>query len=205
IPREISSIELQTAKDNWGISENDFVIGSIGRMLDDSNKRYSDLIQAFADFAKNKEEAKLLLVGDGPERKRYENLAKALDVSDKIIFAGYQGDVSLFYQMMDVFSLVSTHESFGLVLAEAMLNKLPVIATNVGGMKYIVDDKETGFLVSPKNIEEITNKMEMLYQNPTLRNEMGKKGFAKAMKEYTEEIYVEKVKNLYIESTKTLK
>lgn len=205
LPHEISDVEIAHVKHEWGINPNDFVIGTIGRMLDDSNKRFSDIIRAFAKFSEGKENVKLILVGDGPEKENYEKLANELGIANRTIFTGYQGDVTLYYHLMKVFSLVSTHESFGLVLAEAMLSKLPVIATKVGGMKYIVDDGVTGYLVTPKNIEEITNKMEMLYQNPTLRNEMGKKGFAKAMKEYTEEIYVEKVKNLYIELTKTLK
>lgn len=197
LPREISEKEIMSVKTKWQIGEHDFVIGSIGRMLSDSNKRFSDLIKAFAQFSKEKENVKLLLVGDGKERQGYEMLAAELQISNKVIFAGYQSDVTLFYKIMAVFSLVSTHESFGLVLAEAMLNSLPVLATKVGGMKYIVDDNETGFLVQPKNVEAITNKMETLYQKQILRKEMGKKGFAKAMKEYTEEIYVEAIKNLY--------
>lgn len=197
LPREITRVEIEEAKIKWGISAHDFIIGSIGRMSDDSNKRFSDLIKAFTQFSEGKENTKLLLVGDGKEGKGYEKLAKELQILDKIIFAGYQSDVTLFYQMMDVFSLVSAHESFGLVLAEAMLNQLPVVATKVGGMKYIVDDNKTGFLVESKNVEEITEKMEMLYQDLALRKQLGENGFGKAMQEYTEEIYVGKLENLY--------
>lgn len=198
LPRYLSPQELEKARKEYNILENDFVIGSVGRMLQDANKRFSDLIKAFAEFSKGKENVTLLLVGDGPEREGYEKLVNELGISNQVIFAGYQSDVSLFYQMMDVFALVSTHESFGLVLAEAMLNKLPVIATRVGGMKYIVEDQETGFLVEPFQVQEIKEKMEILFLDVETRKRFGNNGFKKAMREYTEESYVERIKNLYV-------
>ncbi|NLN32978.1 MAG: glycosyltransferase [Flavobacteriaceae bacterium] len=197
LPRKVSILELEKVKKEFGISENDFVIGSVGRMLQDSHKRFSDLIKAFAEFSKEKENVKLLLVGDGSEKEGYQKLAKDLEVSDKVVFAGYQSDVSLLYQMMDVFALVSAREAFGLVLAEAMLNKLPVIATRVGGMKYIVEDQETGFLVEPLQVQEIKEKIEILYLDAELRKTLGNNGFEKAMREYTEESYVKSIQDLY--------
>lgn len=197
LPREVSLLEINEAKKIWGINENDFVIGSVGRMLSDANKRFSDLIKAFANFVEGKENVKLILVGEGPERKGYEELVKDLGITGAVIFAGYQSDVTLFYKLMDVFSLVSKNESFGLVLAEAMLNKLPVIATRVGGMKYIVEDNETGFLVEPMNINQIVEKMEVLYMNPQLREKMGSKGILRSLNKYTEEEYVKKISTLY--------
>lgn len=197
LPRRISEDELNVARMQYDINESDFVIGSMGRMLQDSHKRFSDLIQAFAVFSKGKENVKLLLVGDGPEKLGYEKLAEDLGVSEKVIFVGYQSDVHLYYRMMNVFALVSAREAFGLVLAEAMLNKLPVIATKVGGMKYIVDDKETGFLVVPFQVEEIAERFQVLYENTALRNKMGDVGFQKAKREYIEEIYIEKITTLY--------
>ncbi len=202
MPREVSTFEIQEARRKWEISAENYVIGTTGRMLQDSHKRFSDLIKAFAVFSKEKENVKLLLVGDGPERHGYEKLAVDLNLKEKVIFAGYQSDVHLFYKLMDVFALVSAREAFGLVLAEAMLNKLPVIATRVGGMKYIVDDGETGYLVEPFQVNQMTEKMEVLYQNQNLRNEMGEKGFEKAMNLYTETAYVKNVEQLYLKLLK---
>lgn len=202
MPREVSTFEIQEARRKWEISAENYVIGTTGRMLQDSHKRFSDLIKAFAVFSKEKENVKLLLVGDGPERHGYEKLTVDLNLKEKVIFAGYQSDVHLFYKLMDVFALVSAREAFGLVLAEAMLNKLPVIATRVGGMKYIVDDGETGYLVEPFQVHQMTEKMEVLYQNQNLRNEMGEKGFEKAMSLYTETAYVKNVEQLYLKLLK---
>ena len=98
---------------------------------------------------------------------------------------------------MNVFTLVSAYEAFGLVLAEAMLNNLPVIATRVGGMKYIVDDNETGVLVEKFDVKGISSAMEQLHNDKILCEKMGRRGFEKAVTEYTEEVYVEKVSQLY--------
>lgn len=197
LPKVIDLNEIENCKTKWGIASGDFVIGSAGRMLQDEHKRFSDLIKAFAVFAKDKTNVKLLLLGDGLEQEGYMKLAKELNIEAKVIFTGYQSDVTSFYSMMSVFSLVSGREAFGLVLAEAMLNKLPVIATKVGGMKYIVDDQQTGFLVEKYDVEAIAEKMETLFQNPLKTKQMGEKGYEKAMKEYTEEVYVGKIAALY--------
>lgn len=202
LPRAVSTDELRQAKLHWRISENDFVIGSTGRMLQDSHKKFSDLIKAFAKFAEGKESVKLLLIGEGRERAGYEKLAEDLNVSHKIVFTGYQSDVALFYQFMDVFSLVSAREAFGLVLAEAMLNKLPVVATEVGGMKYIVVDQKTGFLVPPSDVNKIAEKIGLLYTDQILRKRMGAEAFKRAINEFTENVYAEKISELYKELAK---
>lgn len=198
LPRNISEDEIHLEMKIRNIDENNFVIGSVGRMFQDENKRFSDLIKAFAKFSENKNDVKLLLIGEGRERALYENLTRSLHIENKVIFAGYQSDVALFYRMMNVFSLVSTSESFGLVLVEAMLAKLPVVATRVGGMKDIVNENETGILVTPGDIEEISSSFERLYQNQPLRIKMGEAGYNKAKEEYTETVYTKKISDLYL-------
>jgi glycosyltransferase involved in cell wall biosynthesis len=197
LPRNISEQEILKNKDLLGICSEDFVVGSVGRMLQDEHKRFSDLIKGFAQFAVAKDNCKLLLVGDGKEIIPYRKLATTLGIENKVIFVGYQEDVTLFYTMMDVFALVSAYEAFGLVVAEAMLNKLPVIATKVGGMKYIVEDSETGFLVEKFNVDEIALAIDKLYLDKVLRNKMGENGYKKAIEEYTEHKYVAEIEKLY--------
>lgn len=197
LPRVIHEDEKQKALSNLGISSEDVVIGSTGRMLDDNHKRFSDLIQAFSILVHQGFSVKLLLVGDGPERKNYEQLASDLGISDYVVFTGYQSDTALYYSMFDVFALVSGYEAFGLVLAEAMLQKLPVVATRVGGIPYIVDDQETGFLAEKANVDQIYRALEKLVVDKNLRLTMGKKGFVKAKECFTEERYVKDVFSLY--------
>lgn len=197
-PKKLSEAEKATLKKRYNIHPNDVVIGTVGRMQLEEHKRFSDLIKAFSTVLKEAPNTKLILVGDGQERVNYEQLAKELDIQDNIIFAGYQNDVNPFYEILDIFCLTSSYEAFGLVLAEAMLHKLPVVATRVGGMQFIVVDNQTGFLVEKFNVDEIASRLSLLASDKALRLNLGENGYKKAMQNYTEERYVKNVADLYL-------
>lgn len=197
VPKSLNETEKANLKNRLGIDKNEIIIGSVGRMLSDEPKRFSDLIQSLKILLDNGLNVKLILVGEGPEKKKYQQLAKDLRVDNKVIFTGYQSNVTEFYSIFDIFSLVSSYEAFGLVLAEAMLHKLPIVATSVGGMKYIVEDNQTGFLVPKHQVKVISQKLQDLCSDPKLRTLMGQNGYKKAMEKYTEEKYIEKIENLY--------
>ena len=205
IPEILNDKTKNELKAKYLINEDDVVFGSVGRMTSDEHKRFSDLIKAFAILAQNHPKVKLILVGDGSERINYEKLVNDLHIQKNVIFAGYQNNTSQFYSIFDVFSLVSAYEAFGLVLAEAMLHKLPVVATRVGGMRYIVEDNKTGFLVERYNVQEIADKLELLCNDLNLRKAFGQKGYERAIENYTEERYVKDIENLYLELVKQKK
>jgi len=198
IPNPLGAEEKKELKKKFCIQDDEIVVGSVGRMLHDENKRFSDLIKAFGQLVKKGLKAKLILVGEGPEKRNYQKLVSDLNIEDKVIFTGYQSEVNKFYEIFDIFSLVSANEAFGLVLAEAMLHKLPIVATRVGGMKYIVDDHKTGFLIEKFDVKGIAEKLEILCLDSDLRVLFAKNGYDKAMNNYTEQKYVEKLEKLYI-------
>jgi glycosyltransferase involved in cell wall biosynthesis len=195
IPRKVSADEVAALKSKFNIAPTDIVIGSVGRLLDD-HKKFTDLVKAIAALPK-KDNIKLLIVGDGADRKLIEDTALQLDINRMLVMVGYQTDTAPFYAMMDMFCLASQREGFGLVAAEAMLHKLPVIATAVGGLKDVVTDDETGYLVPPLQPAIIAQKIELLLADASLRNKLGEAGYQKAMEEYTAEVYVQKVEALY--------
>lgn len=197
--RNVSLNEQKLLKQQLGIINNEFVVGSVGRMSDDSHKRFSDLIKAFNQLILKGYKMKLLLVGDGTIKSTYQQQVSELGIENHVIFAGYHEDSAKFYKIMDVFSLTSGYEAFGLVLAEAMFASLPIVATRVGGMKYIVDDKKTGFLVDRFDVDQISTAIEKIYLDPDLSKKFGKCGYEKVLLEYSEEVYTKKVKNLYLE------
>ncbi|MDI1256584.1 MAG: glycosyltransferase [Flavobacterium sp.] len=202
IPKSFSVQEKSALKQQLGIHENDIVIGSVGRMSSDAHKRFSDLIKAVAMLVKKSLNIKLILVGEGPEKANYEDLVTELNLKDNVIFTGYQHETNRFYSIFDVFCLTSAFEAFGLVVAEAMFHQLPVVATKVGGMQYIVDDGITGFLVEKFDINAITKKLQILYLDADLRISFGTAGYEKAIQNYTEEKYVERVETLYMKLLK---
>lgn len=172
----------------------DLVIGFVGRLYND-HKRVSDLIDAISLL--DKPNLKLLIVGDGKDKKDLEDRVKSLNLDKKVIFTGYQSKLDLYYQLMDVFCIPSSREGFGLVAAEAMLHKLPVIATAVGGLKEVVVDGETGYLVPAQSPVDLANKINCFIQNPDLRIKFGEAGYIRATENYTSVRYCQEIENLY--------
>jgi L-malate glycosyltransferase len=205
LPQHVEQKDIDSIKKQYNITDEHIVIGSVGRMRSDENKRYSDLLKAVAILIKKGLKVKLMLVSGGSLLPMYQQMAKDLNIEEHVIFTGYQSQTSLYYYTFDIFSLVSAFESFGLVLAEAMMHKLPVVATRVGGMKYVVDENQTGFLVEKYDVQEIANKLEILCNDKNLRKSFGEKGYEKAMSHYTEEAYVKQISTLYLDLVKQKK
>jgi glycosyltransferase involved in cell wall biosynthesis len=197
LPRNVSEEELFSIKSLYHIQYNDIVIGSVGR-LDNDHKRFTDLILAFSTLVENRN-VKLLIVGGGKDEQLLKDLVTCLGICNQVVFAGYQSDTAPFYRIMDIFCLASQREGFGLVVAEAMLNKLPVIVTKVGGMKNIVLPNITGLLVPPLQPEMLAEGLEKLLRNPDLRGEMGEAGYKRAIANYTAEVYGRKVEKMYLD------
>ena len=205
VPKPISQDVVQNLKEKYQIMPDEIVIGSVGRMSSDAHKRFSDLIRAFVILIKKQPKVKLILVGDGPQKVKYIQLVNELKIQNHVVFAGYQSEIGNYYSLFDMFCLVSAYEAFGLVLAEAMLHKLPVVATRVGGIQYIVDDSITGYLVEKFDVKTISEKLEILCLNSALRKQFGENGYNKAMEYYTEKRYVTEVENLYLELSQKIK
>ncbi len=195
IPRQVSELEIQNLKDQYAIKEDDFIVGTVGRLFND-HKRITDIIEA-VHCLKNLDHIKLLIVGDGKDEELIKQKAIDLRVQDQVIFTGYQFDTAPFYKLMDVFCIASQREGFGLVAAEAMLHKLPVIATRVGGLQNVVVDGETGILLEPNQPKKIAEAIEKLYNSRNLLEDYASQGYYRAIANYTEERYVNDVVALY--------
>lgn len=187
---------ISSLREKLQITTNSFVIGFVGRLLDDT-KRISDLITSFSIIAKKYPEARLLIVGDGPDRKKLVELVGTLDIVTKVSFVGYQEKVRPYYDIMNVFVLPSVREAFGLVLVEAMYAKLPIIATNVGGIPHIVEDGKSGFLFEPSDTISLACKIQYFIEHPCVASLMGEKGYNLAVDNFTAERYVKDVDKLY--------
>ena len=108
-------------------------------------KRVDDAVRAFAGISR-KLPARLVLIGDGPERGRVQQAAEEEGVADRVMFLGKQESVAEILACADLFLLPSATESFGLVALEAMACGVPVIATDVGGLPELVEKGENGYL-----------------------------------------------------------
>jgi glycosyltransferase involved in cell wall biosynthesis len=143
------------------------------------------LLRAFSKI--NHKNTSLLIVGDGDLKGYYMALARKLGINEKTIFAGRVPSVVPYMAAADVLVLPSTDmsEAFGLVLVEAMASGKPVIASNLPGVRKVVDDKYNGLLTRPKDVADLASKISYLLESDELLRLFGERGRQKVIKEYS--------------------
>ena len=142
-------------------------------------------------------QAKLVMVGDGPEKAGAEQLARELGVQRDVLFLGNQDLMEEMLSLADVFLLPSSSESFGLVALEAMCAEVPVVTSNAGGLPEVVEHGFTGFLHDPQHVAGHTASVLKLLQNDTLRRTMGRRGRRVAMERFSAEEMIEQYVQVY--------
>jgi N-acetyl-alpha-D-glucosaminyl L-malate synthase BshA len=131
-------------------------------------KRVQDVVKIFYEVQK-KMPAKLLFVGDGPERQAAEELARSLGIGEEIRFVGKQEQMEDILAIADLFLLPSEYESFGLAALEAMAAGVPVVSSNAGGLKEINIDGETGYMSHVGDVLSMSRKaLDILKDDDTL-------------------------------------
>lgn len=128
-------------------------------------KRVQDCVRILAEVRK-KVPARLVFVGDGPERSDAERLCRELGVEDHVTFLGKQSALPEILSVADIFLLPSQQESFGLSALEAMSCSVPVVATNIGGIPEVVKHDETGFIAELGDVDRMARYCLDLLTNP---------------------------------------
>ncbi len=144
-------------------------------------KRVPDVIQIFASIKKQLP-AKLLMIGDGPERSSIEMMAKELGLHDDVRFLGKQEQMEEILAISDLFILPSEYESFGLVALEAMAAKMPVISSNAGGLPEININAQTGYLADVGDVETMSRCAIELLSNDAQLQQFKEQAYEQALK-----------------------
>lgn len=201
VPTIFNGIDLSKCITKTNYKENKiFTILHIGRFM--QVKNHEILIRAFATFVKKHPCSKLQLLGEGEMFDEMQNLAKMLDVADKVEFLGLQSNVYPFLHKADVFCLPSEYEGVPMTLIEAMGTGLPIIASNVGGIPDMLTNNEDALLIKPTS-DELNEAMERLYQSDTLREKFGKKVKKKAIVFSSEEM-AKKYERIYLKGGESI-
>jgi len=159
-------------------------------------KRIATVIHVFARMISHRA-AKLLLVGDGPERTAAEALVERLGIRGHVHFAGKVANVAPVLAAGDLFLLPSVEESFGLAAVEAMACGLPVLASRVGGLPEVVVDGETGFLFDPDDEQGMAEAGVKLLSDAERREEMGLAARDRVMAHFTADKLIPRYEQLY--------
>ncbi|MGB4960751.1 MAG: N-acetyl-alpha-D-glucosaminyl L-malate synthase BshA [Saprospiraceae bacterium] len=166
-------------------------------------KRVEDVIHIFAKVSKVVR-TKLLLIGDGPERKSMEDLCRSLHLCDEIRFLGKQEAVEELLAIADLFILPSQNESFGLAALEAMACEVPVISSNAGGLPEVNIDGVTGYLCDIGDVDSMAARCIELLQDEESLAVFRKNAFLQAKRFDINEV-LPQYENFYLEIIKKVK
>jgi glycosyltransferase involved in cell wall biosynthesis len=174
--------------------EKDIVIIGIGRLAIEKN--FSCLIDAIATISSSAP-IKVWIIGEGSERARLNDSIVQRGLADKIRLLGYRSDVTKLLSAADIFVLPSKAEPFGMSAVEAMVAKLPVVATNGTGLGTIVDDGITGLLVPPDDAAALASAVLRLVNEPDLRLQFAAAGRKRAEQLFSSDGMTDKILGVY--------
>jgi glycosyltransferase involved in cell wall biosynthesis len=149
----LAPLDREAARRALDVPLGSAVIGTVSRL--EVQKAHDVLLRAFAALRAAGMDAVLILVGDGREKGRLQEMAGALGLQDRVRFLGTRRDLPLLFAAMDVFALPSRWEGTPLALIGAMAASVPVVATPVGGVATVVEDGKTGRLVPVEDVEAL--------------------------------------------------
>jgi len=188
-------------RSHWQLTSNEIVFGTVSRI--DRQKGLEDLVRAFALLCAKYKSIKLVIVGEPtfgePEyANELTNIIKELGVEDKVILPGFRSDIPRVLSAFDIFVLPSYSESFGYVFIEALSARLPVIATNAGGVPDIIENEVCGLLVPPMDRQSLYDAMERLLTNDALRKQFGSAGRKRVKDNFLESEILDKIEREYL-------
>ncbi len=164
-------------------------------------KRVPEVVRIFALVAR-KVPARLLVVGEGPELRSAREEAEALGLGERVRFLGRQGEVAPLLAISDLFLFPSLSESFGVAAAEAMACGLPVIASDVGGLREVVVDGVTGYLLPPEDGEGMAARAVALLRDEDQRRRMGEAAARHVRARFTPERVVPLYEDVYLRAVR---
>ncbi|MFN5033043.1 MAG: glycosyltransferase family 4 protein [Flavobacteriia bacterium] len=168
----------ESTREDFGISGNDVAVAIVGRLV--PVKNHLLFINALGNLIKDLTvPVKVFIVGDGSERNNIEEAIKSLPKSPllKIELTSWIQDIAKFNAGMDLICLTSNNEGTPVSLIEAQAANIPVITTDVGGVRDIVLEGETGFIVPKNDVASLSDKMRLLIEDENLRKKMSQNGW----------------------------
>jgi glycosyltransferase involved in cell wall biosynthesis len=174
-------------------------LGFIGRLSPE--KGVDGVLEAMALLAPTNPNARLFIIGEGPERAALEALAAERKLGDQVRFLGFRADARQLMHEMDVMVHAPVYEGFGLVVAEAMAAGRPVVGNDaVGGVKDMVVHGETGLLAPAGSASALADAMRRMAADPVLRQTMGQAGQRRFVEHFSARRMTERVEQIYAAS-----
>ena len=174
--------ERARARAALGVTADDVVVGVVARLS--PQKAHHVLFEAVARCLPDVPSLRLVVIGDGELGPRLHRSAEQLGIGHRTTFLGTRRDVPLLLPGLDVSCLSSVHEGVPIALIEAMAAGVPIVASDCGAVRDIVDDGEQGYLVPVGDVDRFADRLRLLAGDPDLRARLGKAGRVRAEREF---------------------
>jgi glycosyltransferase involved in cell wall biosynthesis len=176
------SLPSETTPEQLGVPPDAPLVLAIGRLI--AQKDHATLLEAFSRVVREHPETRLAILGWGPLEHELKALTAQLGLADCVLIPG-RVEPRDWLRRASVFAHTSQWEGFGIVLLEAMLSSLPVVATRVSAVPEIVVDGETGLLAAPGDAAKIAEHLSTLLGDPSLQAALGARGLERAREEFS--------------------
>lgn len=162
------------------------------------HKGHLHLLHAATAVLKNYPDVRFIFVGDGPEKEKLHSFARDNGFAENLHFAGIATDVRPFLEAADIFVLPSLREGMPISIVEAMAHRLPVIASDVGGIPEVVVEGQTGFLIKPGDHGAMAARIIGLLEDRNKRETLGRNGYDRFLEKFTLATTLRDVQELYL-------
>ncbi|MBN1973981.1 MAG: glycosyltransferase family 4 protein [Sedimentisphaerales bacterium] len=192
----ISDEQKKQFRQKYGIAQDAVVIVTIARLF--MLKGHDYIIESAKTLSKQFDNCVWLFVGDGRLSEQYKRQVRDLGLSDKIRFTGLlpTSEISLVVKSCDILVHCSLREGLARTLPQAMLGGIPAVSFDVDGAREVVNEN-TGRLIEPKNIEQLTKACAELIENENLRKRLGQQGRESVIKKFAPETMVDTIEDVY--------
>ena len=183
----------------FGFSENDFLITTTGRITID--KGYDCLCKIIINHLWEKN-VKFLIVGDGNYITNFKKEIKNHKLENQVFFLGYRKDVNEILNQSNLFIICSHHETFCMSILEACFKKIPIVASNVGGIKEIIINNKTGLLFEDNDINKAYENIIKMFKNNDFSKKIAENAFNYVNDKFNPDKTFKKLKDIYLFITK---
>ena len=179
----------------FSFSADDYLVGIVAALED--HKGHTYLIQASRILKEEAPEIKVIVVGTGSLRLELDEQVQKLGVEDIVFFLGFREDIPRILASLDLFVLSSHLEGLGTSLLDAMASRLPIVATQTGGIPEVVINLETGLLVPPRDPASLARAILTLWKDRDFAARLGQRGFEVVYQKFSAQSMAEKTIELY--------
>ena len=193
--KEFTEEEILTQKKQWGLSNNEFVIGITGRLV--KSKGIELLIKAFSNISPQHPKIYLVISGTGKYKQNLIQLITSLKLNKKIILGGFTVNPLLSAAAYDIAILSSLYEAFPYTVIEYFAVGKPVISTNVGGVDELIQHGKNGFLIDINNEQQLTENLSILIKNKQLREQFSREALQTINNRFSEDNMIDELEELF--------